>query len=136
MIPSTEPPASRLTLRLLPERLAVCRLAPDDSFPAWVLHSEATVWSVTRTPDELSIVCDDGAVPPSVAKVERPWRAFVIEGQVPFETTGVIAGLTAPLAAAGLPVFVLSTFDTDYLLVMERYFERASACLREHFEVR
>lgn len=124
-------------LRLEPWRLAVCRFAPDDPLPAWVFHEGATFWSLTRTPEELSLVCPEDDLPPSVdTHVERPWRAFTLVGPVPFSTTGVISGLTAPLAAAGVPVFVLSTFDTDYLLVRERFLEQALAVLRERFEVR
>lgn len=129
--------AAAFPLRLERWRLAVCRFAPDAPLPAWVLHEGAEFWSLTRTPDELSLVCAEDDLPPSVdTNVEKGWRAFTLVGPVPFTTTGVISGLTAPLAAAGVPVFVLSTFDTDYLLVRERWVEQARAVLSEHFEVR
>ena len=118
-----------LHLRLLPGRFAVCRLAADAPLPVWVFHAGATHYSVTRTPDELSIVCDEDDVPPAVDRAERGWRALQLRGPIPFETLGVIAGLTAPLAAAGVPVFVLSTYDTDYMLVKERDLERALPAL-------
>src|SRR5512134_627286 len=107
---SSSPDAFRtppLTLSLAPERLAIARLAPDAAFPVWAMHAEARLWSVTRTPDELSVVCDDGAVPPSVERVERPFRALRVDGPLAFDVTGVVAGLSAPLAAAGIPVFVI-----------------------------
>lgn len=126
---------SRLTLSVAPERLAIARLDPDAPFPVWVMHSEARIWSVTRTPDETSVVCDDGAVPPSVGRVERPFRALRVRGPIPFDVTGVAAGLTAPLAAAGIPVFVISTFDTDWLLVREQFLPRALEVLRARFTV-
>lgn len=116
-------------LVLLPERFAVCRFAPDDPLPAWVFHAGATTWSLTRTPRELSLVCPEDDLPPSVERAERGWRAFEVEGPVPFDETGVLAGLAAPLAAAGIPVFAISTFDTDLLLVRERDLERAAAAL-------
>lgn len=118
-------PAAPRKLALLPERLAVCRFSPDAPLPVWVFHESATVWSLTRTPRELSVVCPEDDLPPSVEVAERGWRAFEVEGPIPFGETGVIAALTAPLAAAGIPVFVLSTFDTDLVLVRETHLEGA-----------
>jgi hypothetical protein len=118
-----------LHLRLLPGRFAICRLPADAPLPVWAFHAGATHYSITRTPHELSVVCDEDDVPPSVDRAERGWRAFELRGPIPFETTGVIAGLTAPLAAAGVPVFVLSTHDTDYVLVKELVLERAVSAL-------
>jgi nitrilase len=100
----------------LPHRLAVCRLGPKDPLPAWA--SGGAFYSITRTADELSIVCSQDLVPAGT-RCERDWRCLRVAGAMPFELVGVVAGLTAPLAAAGLSVFVLSTFDTDYLLVKE-----------------
>jgi hypothetical protein len=128
--------SARRVLSLLPERFAVCRFAPDDPLPAWLFHEGAATWSVTRTPRELSVVCPEDDLPPSVERAERPWRALELEGPIPFGETGVIAGLTSPLAAAGVPVFVLSTYDTDLVLVREADVARARAALAEWFEVR
>ncbi len=116
----------RLRISILPSRLAVCRLAPDAGLPAWV---RGAFTSVTRTADELSVVCDDDAVPSDV-KAERGWRAMRVEGPIPFETTGVAAALAAPLAAAKISVFLLATFDTDYLLLKEEVFDAAAGILR------
>ena len=80
--------------------------------------------SITRTDAELSIVCDEGSVPDH-EKAERGWRCLRVAEQIPFETTGVAASLTTPLAAAGISIFLVSTFDTDYLLVKDDAFERA-----------
>ena len=115
----------RLRLSILPSRLAVCRLAPDAEVPPWV---RGAFTSVTRTADELSIVCDDDAVPEEV-KAERGWRALKVAGPIPFEMTGVAAALVAPLAEARISVFLLATFDTDYLLLKEEVFEAAVAIL-------
>ncbi len=125
-----------LVLTLLPQRLAVCRFEPHAPLPAWVFHDAAGFWCVMRTARELSVVCPEDDLPPSVEQVEKPWRAFELEGPVPFTTTGVIASLTVPLAAAGVPVFVLSTFDTDYLLVKESWLAKASDVLRTRFTLR
>ena len=102
-----------LQLRVLSQPLAVCRLEPLASVPPWVAGD---VVSVTRTTEELSIVCAADAVPLGT-RVEGPFRALVVDGPLAFELTGVLASLAAPLAAADVPVFVLSTFDTDLVLV-------------------
>jgi len=120
---------SRRALELLPGRFAVCLLAPDTPVPAWASPPAAGICSVTRTASELSIVCDESRVPADVARAERGWRAFRVRGPIPFSELGVVAGITAPLAAAGIPVFVISTFDTDYLLVAEARVDSASAAL-------
>ncbi|HYK03211.1 MAG TPA: ACT domain-containing protein [Thermoanaerobaculia bacterium] len=116
----------QLRISLLPGLLAVCRLAPDAEAPPWV---RGTFTSVTRTEDELSVVCDDDAVPEDV-RAERGWRLLKVLGPIPFEMTGVAAALVAPLAEARISVFLLATFDTDYLLLKEAVLEPALAVLR------
>ena len=115
-----------LALLVLEERLAVARLAADADVPAW---ARGTFTSITRSEEELSIVCDDRSVPDDVP-AERGWRVLKVRVPIPFETTGVAAALVSPLAAAGISVFLISTFDTDYLLVKEFRFEEALATLR------
>ena len=115
-----------LRLRLLGERLAVCRLGPGERLPEWV---GGEVWSVTRTPDEVSVVCGSARVPGGV-RAEGPWRALAVEGPLDFSMVGVLASLSGPLAAAGVPIFVMSTYDTDYLLVREPDLARAIETLR------
>ena len=123
--------AARRALTLLPGRFVVCRFPPDAALPAWAFHDSAHVWSITRTPDELSVVCDEDDVPPSVDAAPLRWRAFRVDGPIPFEEIGVIAGLSAPLAAARVPVFVLSTHDTDLVLVPAEKLEAARAAWAE-----
>ena len=82
-----------------------------------------------RTPDELSVVCAADAVPAGV-RAERGWKALAVDGPLAFELTGILAGLTGVLARAGVPLFALSTHDTDLLLVREADLERAVAALR------
>lgn len=119
------------SLTLLPGRFAVCRFGPNDPLPAWLFHDSAGVWSMTRTLDELSVVCDEDDVPPSVTPAPLRWRAFRVEGPIPFEEIGVIAGISAPLAAARVPVFVISTHDTDLVLVPEEQVETATRVWRD-----
>jgi hypothetical protein len=106
---------------------AVCRLDPSAALPTW---PQGSFVSITRTPDELSIVCDESSVPADV-RTERAWRALRVEGPIAFEVTGVAAAITAPLATAGISVFLIATFDTDYLLVKSEVFGRAVEVLRE-----
>jgi len=115
-----------LRLAVLPGRLAVCRLSPEDAIPGWA--SAAGFSSVTRTRDELSVVCAEAAVPADV-RCERGWRSLVVAGPLDFGLIGVIASLAEPLARAGIPIFVLSTFETDYLLVKEARLAEAGAVL-------
>jgi len=127
-------PVPPMTLR--PERFAFVRYPADDPLPVWVFHAAATVWSITRTPNELSVLAPEDDLPPSAGHAERGWRALELDGPIPFEAAGVIASVTAPLAAAGLPSCVVSTHDTDLLLVRERDLPRALELLRERFTVR
>jgi enamine deaminase RidA (YjgF/YER057c/UK114 family) len=113
-----------MEVAVLPETLAVCRLRASDRIPSWALELHEGFVSITRTPDELSVVCPQEAVPPDT-EVEEDWRALVIPGPIPFEATGVLAALTVPLAEAGIPVFAISTYDTDYVLVRAKHLERA-----------
>lgn len=117
----------RLRLEVFPQSLAVARLSPEASVPPWI---RGRFTSVTRTADELSIVCDAEAVPADV-RAERAWRALRVAGPIAFETTGVAAALIAPLAAAEISVFLIATFDTDYLLLKAERFEEALAILRQ-----
>ena len=108
----SRPRALRLTL--MAEEFAVCRLAPDAPLPGWL--AAAGFVSVTRTTDELSIVCPAVSVPEPILK-ERGWRLWRVQGPFPFTATGVLSSLLEPLAAAGIPVLAIATFDTDYLLI-------------------
>ena len=114
------------TLTVHAGRLAVCRLAPHDPLPAPDPH--APLWSVTRTAHELSAILPEDAAQPGW-RVEGGWRCLEVAGPLDFGMTGVLHGLTGPLAAAGVPVCAISTYDTDYLLVREPDLARALAAL-------
>jgi hypothetical protein len=104
----------RLTLTLLPDIFAVCRLDADAALPPW--GTTGRTFSITRTAEELSVVCLQGVVPEGV-RCERDWRCVQVAGPIAFATVGVLACLVQPLAEAGIGVFAVSTFDTDYLFV-------------------
>ena len=123
-----------LTLGLLAGQFAVCRLAPGSALPGWLGWSEELV-SVTATAEEVSIVCPAGRVPADV-RAERDWRAFVVEGPLDFALVGILAKLSGALAEAGVSLFAISTYDTDYLLVREAKLEAATAALSTVCRVR
>jgi hypothetical protein len=113
-----------LELDLLPGVFAVCRLDPSAELPG----AAGAFWSATRTPDELSLICTEDAVPAG-AVVERGWRGLRVAGPLDFGLTGVAAALTAPLAEAGVSVLPVATFDTDYLFVREASLAQAVEAL-------
>jgi enamine deaminase RidA (YjgF/YER057c/UK114 family) len=115
-------------LSLLDETLAVCRLSADERVPSWALELHHAFVSLTRTRDELSVVCPEAAVPPDV-DVEPGWRALSVAGPLDFALTGVLASLAAPLAQAGVPVMAIATYDTDHLLVKAADLDRALTAL-------
>lgn len=118
--------ARRLTLSTVDELFAIARLEPGDDVPAWAFAGPFA--SVTRTRDELSVVCPERDVPAGVL-FEGGWRCLGVVGQLDFTLAGVIASLSAPLASAGVPIFVVSTYDSDYLLVKEERLGRAREAL-------
>lgn len=117
-----------LTLEILPGRYAVCRLAADAPAPAALLEPGPALLALVRTPDELSLVCPEQAAPSGV-RAETGWAALKVLGPLDFALTGVLASLAGPLARAGVSIFAVSTFDTDYLLVREAALAAARAAL-------
>lgn len=116
----------RLKLTLLPETYAVARLMPSEAISV----GTNGFFSVTRTADELSVVCEESQVPDDAEKLDAGWRCFQLAGPIPFTTTGVVAALTEPLAAKQIGVFVVSTYDTDYILIKAEQAQAAIAAWR------
>lgn len=119
----------KLTVFTLPDRLAVCRLSPGDPFPGWAFSG--SFCSVTRTQEELSVVCAEGIVPEGMP-CERGWRCLRVHGPIAFSEIGVLSSLVIPLAEVGISIFVVSTYDTDYVLVKEDALPRAQEVLVSH----
>jgi len=94
--------------------LAVCGLPPDAAAPDWAMGGP--FYAITRTPRELSIVCPAARVP-AATRAQKGWRCFSLAGPIPFEESGVLSSVALPLAVAGIGIFAISTFDTDYVLV-------------------
>lgn len=120
-------PAHRLTLRVVEGVYSFCRLDAAAPLPPWA--QDATLSIVLRSARELSIVCPTRNVPPAV-KVEGPWKALVIDAVLDFNQVGIIASLAGPLAAAGISIAPVASFDTDYVFVREADLERACGVLR------
>ncbi len=122
-----------LPLILLPERIAVSRLASNAEQPDWARPGQMLAF--LQTPDELTVVCSERFVPPEI-NAERGWRLFKVQGPLDFGLVGVIAAISEPLYLAGVSIFVLSTFETDYFLVKEDVLDRAvQALVQEGFLV-
>jgi uncharacterized protein len=109
-------------LRLLPGRFEICHLSAGAEVPA-------SFFSATRTADELSVVCAEGLAPEGALR-EEGWRILQVAGPLDFSLTGVLAAIATPLAAAGVSIFAISTFNTDYVLVKEENVAKAMEALR------
>jgi hypothetical protein len=112
----------KLSLKILRDRMAICRFEPTAPLPDWV--DEPGFYSITRTEEELTIVCTQALLSPGTTS-ETGWRCFKVEGPLDFSEVGIIFSLTEPLAKIGVSVFVLSTFDTDYFMVKEKDLAKA-----------
>jgi uncharacterized protein len=115
------------TVEVLESRLAISRLPADADVPSWA-WSAVGFLTITRSPGELSIVADEAVVPLSVPS-RRGYRALRVRGTLPFGLIGVLLSLLDPLAKAGVPVFAVSTHDTDYVPVREGDLEQARNAL-------
>jgi hypothetical protein len=118
----------RLMLSVLPEAFAICRLEKDAPIPAWAVCG--SFHSITRTADELSVVCPHSDVPHEI-RPQRGWRCIKVQGPFDFSQIGILASLAEPLADAGISIFALATYDTDYVLVDAQQLEKALQVLRE-----
>ena len=116
-------------LDVLPTPVAVCQLPEDAPLPDWLDLSGHDLVSITRRAGEVSIVVDQDAVPTGTV-AEWGWRVLAVRGPLEFSQTGVLAGLAVPLADAGIPVFVVSTYDTDLVLVNDDRLREAVEALQ------
>ena len=121
-------PKRKLKFHQMAGRFAVCRLPADAALPEWASHR--TFISITRTGDELSIVCSQDALPRNQPADPR-WVCFRLDGPFAFSEVGVLASFIGPLAAEGVPIFAISTFNTDYVLVSEELASAALTALQE-----
>jgi hypothetical protein len=127
----TPPPRAthQLPLEVLPDTLAICRLPPDAALPAWA-SGPAPFLTVSRTSEELSVTTSQAVVPPAI-RCERDYRALRVRGTLPPDLVGILVSIAEPLAHAGLSIFAISTYDTDYVLVKSRDLPAALEALRK-----
>ena len=118
----------KLSLSLMPHTYAVCQFHPDKHIPYWALLGDFV--SLTRTHEELSIVCQQDNVPDEI-QAERGWRCVQVQGAFDFSVAGVNASLAIPLAEADISVLAIATYATDYLLIKEENVERAIQVLEQ-----
>lgn len=111
-----------VALRRLPDALTVCQVASMEGF-------ESDFYFAGRTAEELSLVCRTAETPHNTLRREDGWRGFRVVGSMDFGLVGILAGISGALAAEGIALFAVSTFNTDYVLVKERDFERAAQVL-------
>jgi hypothetical protein len=122
-----------LTMKLLKAKYGVCRLNKTESIPDWAKNSE--FFSITKTEDELSIVCLEENIP-SAVKCEKNWRTLKIEGPLDFSLIGILSSISAILAQKGISIFAISTFDTDYILVKDKDIDNAvNSLISEGYDV-
>ncbi len=116
------------SLILLSDHLTICRLPPDALLPSWAESNG--LQAIIRTTDEICIICDEDKVPANIT-AEPDWRALKVQGPLVFSEIGVIAALANPLAEAQVSIFVISTFETDYILVKENDLAQAVKALQK-----
>jgi hypothetical protein len=119
----------KFKLSILPETFAICRLDKEARIPDWALAG--SFLSITRTLEELSVVCPQIHVPEGI-KRDEGWRCLKVEGSLDFSVSGVLASLTMPLAHEGISVFVVSTYNTDYLMVQGKDLEKTITVLSHY----
>ena len=126
----SDPRGPRLQLKFLklPGLYAVVRLPSDAATPEWAMKPGFT--SVTRTADELSVVCAVENVPKDIDPGPR-WTCLQLAGPFPFSQTGVLLSFIEPLSDNGIPIFAVSTYDTDYVFVPLGHINRAVKLLSE-----
>lgn len=118
----------KLKMSLLKESYGVCRLNSNETIPNWVINGE--VYSITKTKDELSIVCEEENIPSDV-KCEKSWRVLKIEGPLDFSLVGILAKISTLMADNSISIFAISTYDTDYILIKEKDIEKAIEALQD-----
>ena len=122
-----------LTMKLLKEKYGVCRLEKNELIPEWAQNSD--FFSITKTSDELSIVCVEDDIPNHI-KCEKDWKILKIEGPLDFSLIGILSSISTILAKSGISIFAISTYDTDYILVKNKDIDNAiQSLIKERYEV-
>jgi len=120
--------APKLTFIILRETFAICRLNKDAPIPDWAF--QGGLFSVTRTKDELSIVCPQINVPKGIL-CNQGWSCLKVKGPLDLSSTGIISSIAATLERENISLFSISTYDTDYVMVKEKDLEKGILALTE-----
>jgi hypothetical protein len=122
-----------LTMKLLKSKYGVCRLDKNELIPSWAQIGD--FFSITKTTDELSIVCDEDSIPNNI-KCEKDWKILKIEGPLDFSLIGILSSISSILANIGISIFAVSTYDTDYILIKNTDIDKAvNALIEERYEI-
>lgn len=126
--------SEKFILSILPQKFGICHLGRNIPIPDWAVESD--FFSITRTRQELSIVCPQEKIPAGIL-FEKDWRAFRVE-DIPeiIHSVGVVSSLSKPLAETGISLFNISTYETNYLLVEEKNFEKAKTILSDFCQIK
>jgi len=128
---------NKLTLSIMDNVFGICKLDPGSEIPAWAY--EGSFFSITRTPEELSVVCPESSIQANIPEKVREigWKCLKVEGPLDFRLTGILAGISRVLADNGISIFAVSTYDTDYILLREKDLKHAIKALEEAgYEIR
>lgn len=123
----------KLTLSILPEKLGICHFDKKSRVPEWA--TDISFCSIVRTKDELSIVCPQDKILGGVL-VEKDWKAFKLESTSDLFSVGIVSSLSAPLAKAGISIFNISTYETNYVLVEEKNLAKAEKILSKFCNIK
>ncbi|WP_415717111.1 ACT domain-containing protein [Maridesulfovibrio sp.] len=118
-----------MILKLLPPSFTICKLSPKETIPDWAIQSE--YFFLAKTSDELSIICSGKDIPEEV-KGDKGWRCFRVDGDLEFDQIGVVASVSAPIANAGISLFLVSTHDRDYVFVHKDNLTQSIQIYQEH----
>jgi len=130
----------KLTMKLLKDKYSVCRLDKNSIIPNWVMNGE--FFSITKTEDELSIVCSQENLPHNMQhelaniQCEKDWRILKVEGPLDFSLVGILSSISSLMAKEKISIFALSTYDTDYILVKENNIDAAiNVLIKNNYDV-
>ena len=113
-----------MELQIMPQAMTVCRVASEAE-----LRLDGDLVFIGKTDEEYSLVCPTDCVPEDTVEREDGWRCFRIRGVLDFSLIGVLAKISAILAENAIGIFVVSTFNTDYVLVKAENFDLAMSLL-------
>lgn len=115
-----------MQLQLLNDKFCICKI---DSVKQADLQSD--FFFIAKTDEEISLVCKEANAPKNCIKIDKTWRGMRIVGTLDFSLVGVLSDISAVLAKAGAPIFAVSTYDTDYILIKQEYLDKALGALQE-----